>query len=76
MPASRRDFLRALALGTGAILVPQYGGWYRQGSGLLAMADSSAWTLTSSVHNLTTSTLPLWDVVSFDAGGVTLAWCP
>ena len=33
--STRRDFLRALALGTGAILVPQYGGWYRQGSGVL-----------------------------------------
>jgi hypothetical protein len=37
MTQSRRDFLRALSLGTGAVLIGR--GWYKPGKGLIVPPD-------------------------------------
>jgi hypothetical protein len=65
---TRRDFLRALSLGTGAILVGR--GWYQPGRGVIVPPDYNVWPLglmdiavSSTVQGLDTITLPSWRVV-------------
>jgi hypothetical protein len=49
---SRRDFLRALALGVGAVFVPQFGRWHRQGSGLLVPPAPAGFAPGASVYRV------------------------
>lgn len=55
MTSTRRDFLAALATGTGAVLMGK--GWYRRGSGLI-VPPAAGWVMIGTMENGTRRLLP------------------